>query len=272
MPRSLRGGAARPSAAPIPNPAGKPEGARNGGGGKRPRAEERRAAGGRGSGDGGEGRSTKAAVAGACAAAEGGGKRKRNKAKAAEEKSAATAKPPVGGKTSGGADGSVEGPKTGSTRGGGGDPAAPFGGGFLDSHGATGRAGTDGAAAADAAAAAAGVVADAAPDAHVMSGCSVSFRREDFVCEAHDDRGYDVVCLFSVVKWMHLNGGDGAVRDVFRKAYGLLRPGGRLILEPQVCGRCVVLFPSRTFSFPGACILKETPPRNFGCFVIRGDA
>lgn len=83
------------------------------------------------------------------------------------------------------------------------------------------------------AAAAAGVVADAA-DAKVLSGCTVSFRHEDFVAEAHGDRGYDVICLFSVVKWMHINGGDEAVREVFRKVYGLLSPGGRLILEPQV--------------------------------------
>ncbi|CAN0439964.1 unnamed protein product, partial [Ectocarpus sp. 13 AM-2016] len=61
----------------------------------------------------------------------------------------------------------------------------------------------------------------------------VSFRCEDFVTEAHGDHGYDVVCLFSVVKWMHINGGDDALRGVFRKTYSLLRAGGRLILEPQ---------------------------------------
>ncbi|CAN0158793.1 unnamed protein product [Ectocarpus fasciculatus] len=86
-----------------------------------------------------------------------------------------------------------------------------------------------------AAGAAAGVVANAAadPDARVLSGCTVSFRCEDFVAEAHGDHGYDVVCLFSVVKWMHINGGDEALRSMFRKTYSLLRPGGRLILEPQ---------------------------------------
>lgn len=82
-----------------------------------------------------------------------------------------------------------------------------------------------------------GTEEDAAADAtdvRCLSGCAVSFRREDFVVDPHDDRGYDVVCLFSVVKWMHLNGGDEAVRNVFRKAHALLRPGGRLVLEPQV--------------------------------------
>ena len=73
-----------------------------------------------------------------------------------------------------------------------------------------------------------------ATDVRCLSGCAVSFRREDFVVDPHSDRGYDVVSLFSVVKWMHLNGGDEAVRHVFRKAHALLRPGGRLVLEPQV--------------------------------------
>ena len=96
------------------------------------------------------------------------------------------------------------------------------------SHAPGAHDGTEGGAAAAAAAAA------DATDVRCLSGCAVSFRREDFVADPHDDLGYDVVCLFSVVKWMHLNGGDEAVRNVFRKAYALLRPGGRLVLEPQV--------------------------------------
>ena len=71
-------------------------------------------------------------------------------------------------------------------------------------------------------------------EATFLAGCAVSFWREDFVLETHYEHGYDAVCLFSVVKWMHLNGGDEALRRVFRKAHELLRPGGRLILEPQV--------------------------------------
>lgn len=71
-------------------------------------------------------------------------------------------------------------------------------------------------------------------DSVFLAGCEVSFEKEDFVAEPHGEHGYDVVCLFSVVKWMHLNGGDDAVRAVFRKVHALLRPGGRLLLEPQV--------------------------------------
>ncbi|CAM9224860.1 unnamed protein product [Ectocarpus sp. 12 AP-2014] len=122
-------------------------------------------------------------------------------------------------------------------------PVATVGGDLSDTHeggdDATADDTTSGSTVAEAATvaavAAAGVVADAAadPDARVLSGCTVSFRCEDFVTEAHGDHGYDVVCLFSVVKWMHINGGDEALRGVFRKTYSLLRAGGRLILEPQ---------------------------------------
>lgn len=74
-----------------------------------------------------------------------------------------------------------------------------------------------------------------ATDTTFLSGCAVSFWREDFVAESHDgDRGYDIVCLFSVAKWVHINGGDKALRSMFQKTYDLLRPGGRLVLEPQV--------------------------------------
>lgn len=87
-----------------------------------------------------------------------------------------------------------------------------------------------------------------------LAGCAVSFWREDFVVDSHggggdDHGGYDVVCLFSIVKWMHLNGGDEAVRRVFRKVYRLLRPGGRLILEPQVGGHPTTDAESATLLF-----------------------
>lgn len=73
-----------------------------------------------------------------------------------------------------------------------------------------------------------------ASTAAFLAGCSVSFEREDFTADPHSERGYDVVSLFSVVKWIHINGGDETLLRVFRKAHALLRPGGRLILEPQV--------------------------------------
>lgn len=87
----------------------------------------------------------------------------------------------------------------------------------------------------DAAGVTTAVTSEDAEKASFLAGCAISFRCEDFAREAHSGSGgYDAICLFSVVKWMHLNGGDEAVKAVFRKTHQLLRPGGRLILEPQV--------------------------------------
>lgn len=214
MPRSLRGG--------------KVEGVGNGAA-KRPQGEECEAA----RCDGNSGCSQ--------AAARGGGGRRKTGAPETEDD--ATAPKSDGGElprntTESGASADSDtlrnGQRAGSTPKS--DRGTPHDGGAVASHKeAKGAATIDtSAAVADtAAAAAAGVVADAA-DGKVLSGCTVSFRREDFIAEAHGDRGYDVVCLFSVVKWMHINGGDEAVREVFRKTYDLLSPGGRLVLEPQV--------------------------------------
>lgn len=220
MPRSLRGA--------------KAEGIGNGAA-KRPRDEECETAH-----DGSKGRCSNAPVPGD------GGRRKRG---APEMKDDAAAPKSIGEEPSRNTNESCasadsytlrNGQRAGSTHKG--EASAPFERGVVGSHkDATGAATVDAsaAAAATAASAAAGVVVDAA-DAKVLSGCAVSFRREDFVAEAHGDHGYDVICLFSVVKWMHINGGDEAVREVFQKAYDLLRPGGRLILEPQVhqCSTC----------------------------------
>lgn len=44
----------------------------------------------------------------------------------------------------------------------------------------------------------------------------------------------DHICnSLSVTKWIHLLHGDEGIRVLFRKIYSLLKPGGRLILEPQ---------------------------------------
>ena len=44
---------------------------------------------------------------------------------------------------------------------------------------------------------------------------------------------FDTVLCLSITKWVHLNFGDAGIRRFLRRVYLCLRPGGRLLLEPQ---------------------------------------
>ena len=44
---------------------------------------------------------------------------------------------------------------------------------------------------------------------------------------------YDTIIAFSVTKWIHLNFGDQGLQRFFKRIFRALRPGGRLLLEPQ---------------------------------------
>lgn len=67
---------------------------------------------------------------------------------------------------------------------------------------------------------------------------NLSFRCEDFASEkpgatALERGSFDIVLCLSVTKWVHLHGGDDALKRLFARMRDCLRPGGVLVLEPQ---------------------------------------
>ena len=44
---------------------------------------------------------------------------------------------------------------------------------------------------------------------------------------------YDFIMCLSVTKWIQLNWGDAGVKNLFKRIFLSLHPGGKLLLEPQ---------------------------------------
>ncbi|KAG2489264.1 hypothetical protein HYH03_012284 [Edaphochlamys debaryana] len=68
---------------------------------------------------------------------------------------------------------------------------------------------------------------------HIAALSRMHFVAADWVNTRGRPESVDVVTMLSVTKWVHLNNGDQGMRRLFRKAYDMLIPGGRLVLEPQ---------------------------------------
>lgn len=67
---------------------------------------------------------------------------------------------------------------------------------------------------------------------------NVTFAQGSYVLESDEllelqKAEYDLILCMSLTKWIHLNWGDEALKRSFKRMYRQLRPGGKLILEPQ---------------------------------------
>ncbi|KRY67001.1 7SK snRNA methylphosphate capping enzyme [Trichinella pseudospiralis] len=67
---------------------------------------------------------------------------------------------------------------------------------------------------------------------------NVFFRQMNYVLSSdalleYEKAEYDTVIAFSITKWIHLNWGDEGIKRFFKRVYLNLKPGGRLLLEPQ---------------------------------------
>ncbi|KRX65213.1 7SK snRNA methylphosphate capping enzyme [Trichinella sp. T9] len=67
---------------------------------------------------------------------------------------------------------------------------------------------------------------------------NVFFRQMNYVLSSdafleYEKAEYDTVIAFSITKWIHLNWGDEGIKRFFKRVFLNLKPGGRLLLEPQ---------------------------------------
>ncbi|KAG5642609.1 hypothetical protein DXG03_002507 [Asterophora parasitica] len=67
---------------------------------------------------------------------------------------------------------------------------------------------------------------------------NILFRTADWTSTSipEDAERYNVIVAFSISKWIHLNGGDDALKAFFQRVYSVLEPGGKFVFEPQAWG------------------------------------
>lgn len=70
--------------------------------------------------------------------------------------------------------------------------------------------------------------------ASVSVSASASQPNSQLQSEWHHRNKYDIVFCLSVTKWVHLKHGDAGLERLFRRIYACVKPGGWLILEPQM--------------------------------------
>ena len=94
----------------------------------------------------------------------------------------------------------------------------------------------------------------------------VWFQHEDFVAAQHEAATMDTVLCLSVTKWVHLNGGDAALKCLFAAVQRVLTPGGHFVLEAQPWRsykqalRKTVCLPHLTIVHVDGCIMIGCQP------------
>ena len=67
----------------------------------------------------------------------------------------------------------------------------------------------------------------------ILTQCTSSLQGDMQSNSSVESGSIDTVLCLSVTKWVHLNGGDAALKALFDRLRDALAPGGLLILEPQ---------------------------------------
>lgn len=64
---------------------------------------------------------------------------------------------------------------------------------------------------------------------------NITFRTADWPATGLDEdrQAYDLILALSITKWIHLNALNAGLLAFFQRCHRSLRPGGKLVLEPQ---------------------------------------